>query len=162
MNKRERIRICADLLSKLDEGKLRLGDIITGDESWFYHRRIGHKQSNASWIGQDESPRTVVRRGRFEPKTMFSIFFRTTGAVHLSYVDGGKTIDANTYIEDCLKPVFKVVAKQRPKSGLQKIKFFYDNARPHVEQSVLDFLDEMKVGLIDHPPYSPDLAPSDF
>jgi hypothetical protein len=93
---------------------------------------------------------------------MFSISSRATGAVHLSYVDGGKTIVANTYIEDCLKPVLNIVREQRPKSGLEKIKFRHDLSRPHVVQSVLGFLDEMKVGLIDHPLYSSDLAISDF
>ena len=29
----------------------------------------------------------------FEPKTMFSIFFKSYGVVHLSYLDKGKTID---------------------------------------------------------------------
>jgi hypothetical protein len=91
---------------------------------------------------------------------MFSISSRTTGAIHLSYVDGGKTIDANTYIKDCLKPVFNIVREQRPKSGLEKIKFRHDLSRPHVVKSVLDFLDEMKVGLIDYSLYSSDL--SDF
>ena len=161
-NKRESISVCRDLLSKLDEGKLRLGDIITGDESWFYHRKIGHKQSNASWVGDGESPRTIVRRGRFEPKTMFSIFFKSTGALHISYMDNGKTITANAYIEDSLKPLFKAVARQRPKSGLEKIKLLHDNAKPHVARSVLDYLNDQKVGLIDHPPYSHDLAPSDY
>ena len=139
-----------------------MSDNITDDEPCFYHLRLGCTQSNGSWIGQGQSPRTVVRRGRYKQKSMFSISSRTTGAIHLSYVDGGKTIDANTYIEDCLKPVFYIVREQRPKSGLEKIKFRQDLSRPHVVQSVLNFLDEMKVGLIDYSLYSFDLALSDF
>lgn len=161
-NKRERVRVCRDLLSKLDEGKLRLCDIVTGDESWFYHRNIGHKQLNASWIGVDESPRTIVRRGRFEPKTMFSIFFKSTGMVHISYINDGKTINTDTYINNCLEPMLEVVEELRPTSGLERIKLLHDNARPHVAESVVTYLDEKKIGLIDHPPYSPDLSPPDF
>ena len=66
--KKQRASICQENLAKIKEGKLRLCDIVTGDESWFYLRKIGTKQSNKSWIGESESPRTVVKRGNFEPK----------------------------------------------------------------------------------------------
>ena len=74
-NRLDRVQACRENLDKFKSNKWRLCDVITGDESWFYHRQIGRKQSNRSWIGEGESPRTVVRRGRFEPKTMFIIFF---------------------------------------------------------------------------------------
>ena len=44
---------------------------MTGDESWIYHRKIDKKAANASWEAEGESPANVVRRDRFEPKTMF-------------------------------------------------------------------------------------------
>ena len=46
-----------------EENKWRLYDVLTGDESWFYHRQIGLKQSNASWLAEGESPRTEIRQG---------------------------------------------------------------------------------------------------
>ena len=58
--------------------------------------------------------------------------------------------------------MFYIVREQRPKSGLEKIKFRQDLSRPHVVQSVLDFMDEMKVGLMNYSLYSSDLALSDF
>ena len=51
-------------------------DVVTSDESWFNHRQIDRNQSNASWVAEEKSPRTVVRQWRFEPKTMFRIFSR--------------------------------------------------------------------------------------
>ena len=39
---------------KITKRKWRLCDIITGDESWFYLRQIGHNSSNASWVKEDE------------------------------------------------------------------------------------------------------------
>ena len=53
--------------SMFEENKWRLCDVVTRDESWFYHRQIGRKQSNASLVAEGESQRTVVRQGRFEP-----------------------------------------------------------------------------------------------
>jgi transposase len=38
----------------------------------------------------------------------------------------------------------------------------HDNARPHTARALLDALETLKFKVLSHPPYSPDLAPSDF
>ncbi len=43
-----------------------------------------------------------------------------------------------------------------------KIYFQHDNARPHVAKVVNAKLQELGWKLLPHPPYSPDLAPSDY
>ncbi len=75
----QRVEACRENLAKFEECKWRLCDVITGDESWFYLRQIGHKSSNASWVAEGEYPRTIVKRHRFEQKNMYSIFVKTTG-----------------------------------------------------------------------------------
>jgi hypothetical protein len=37
---------------------------------------IKKKQLNKGWEGKAENPKIVVKRDRFEPKYMFSIFFK--------------------------------------------------------------------------------------
>ena len=37
-----------------------------------------------------------------------------------------------------------------------------DNARPHTSQASVDYIDRHKFVRVSHPPYPPDLAPSDF
>lgn len=73
-NKKIRVALCNENLQKFNENKWRLCDIITGDESWFYLRNIKKKETNKSWVKKGEEARTVVRRGRFESKFMFTIF----------------------------------------------------------------------------------------
>ena len=87
-----------------EEKKWRLYEVVTGDESWFYHRQIVRKQSTASLVAEVESPKIVFYQGSFEPKTMFSIFCNSN-VVHVSYLDKGKTIDKYSYLNDCLKPL---------------------------------------------------------
>jgi histone-lysine N-methyltransferase SETMAR len=161
-NRQDRVRLCKENLAKFKENKWRLCDVITGDESWFYHRKIGKKNSNSSWIKEGESPRTVVKRNQFEPKTMFSIFFRSTGLVHLTYLESGKSIDNIRYLNDCLKPIVNKINQQRPLYSTKNMKFHHDNARPHIHSSVKDYLNSENFIIMDHPPYLPDLAPSDF
>jgi transposase len=38
----------------------------------------------------------------------------------------------------------------------------HDNARPHTTNATIDALETLKFEVLSHPPYSPDLAPSDF
>ena len=58
--------------------------------------------------------------------------------------------------------MLKEVTRQRPSSGLTNMKLHHDNAKPHVAKTVKSFLNDNKVLIMDQPPYSPDLAPSDF
>ena len=46
----------------LKSGKLRLYDIVTGNESWIYHRKIEKKAMNSSWVVECESS---LKRDRF-------------------------------------------------------------------------------------------------
>jgi hypothetical protein len=55
-NLKERVEACQENLAKFQEGKSRLCDVITGDESWFYLRQIGHKSSNSVWVEEGRPP----------------------------------------------------------------------------------------------------------
>ena len=161
-NKVDRVTICKQNLAKFKENKWRLCDVLTGDESWFYLRQIANKQQNKSWVAAGESARTVVKRGIFEPKFMFTVFFKRSGVLHISKLDRGKTINHQSYIDDTLKPLIEGIKKQRPEYGCKNLKIHHDNARPHIHQDVVTLLEAEKFTIMGHPPYSPDLAPCDF
>jgi histone-lysine N-methyltransferase SETMAR len=160
--KKERVEICRENLAKLESGQWRMCDIISGDETWIYHRSIGSKQSNMAWCTEDQAPATVVRRSQYDHKNMFVIFFRTTGPELIHMVEGGNSITGDYYKNNCLKYLFNNIKRKRPKSGLHGIKLHHDNARPHQSNDIKTYLHEQGVSVIRHPPYSPDLAPADF
>jgi hypothetical protein len=82
-------------------------------------------------------------------------FFKSDGPMHVSYLERGRTVDHVTYIESTLKPLVESIKKKvLPKWGAKNLKLHYENARPHVERTIVD--------LMEHPPYSPELAPCDF
>ncbi|CAF3911203.1 unnamed protein product [Rotaria sordida] len=44
----EQVRICKDNLSRFEEGRWHLCDVVTGNESWFFHQQTGRKASNTA------------------------------------------------------------------------------------------------------------------
>ena len=97
--------------------------MVTGDESWFYWRQVGKKQTNKSWVA--EMARAVKKIGKFESKNMFTLFFRTSGVVPLSYLGKGKTKDHQAHINDCLKPLVSTLKEQKTIYGCQNLKFHH-------------------------------------
>ena len=160
--RQQRIDICIENLQKFESGAWRLCDIVTGDESWFYHRKIKSKQESKAWVAKEESPPTEVRRQLFEEKTMFVIFFMTNGPLLIHQVPSRTSINAMYYRDECLKDLVKTLHKKRPSSVENHIKLHHDNAKPHMNDIVFNYLQEDKIKVMAHPPYSPDLAPSDF
>ncbi|GBN29915.1 hypothetical protein AVEN_253451-1 [Araneus ventricosus] len=52
--------------------------------------------------------------------------------------------------------------KRRSEFRRKVVPFHQDNARPHVSMMTVWSLYKLEWDLIQHPPYSPDMAPSDF
>jgi len=158
----ERVRICQQNLAKFQEGSWRLCDIIAGDKSWFNHTQLGRKSSNTAWVRRGDPPPTVVRRSRFAPRTLFSIFFKSNGPVFIHRVERGETIDHHYYINNCVRPVVDEIKRQRPSYGTSRIKIHHDNGRPHIHKDVSHYLESEGLTIIPHPPNSLDLSPCDF
>ena len=68
---------------------------------------------------------------------------------------------AKRYCETLTK--LKRAIQNRRRGRLSKgVRLHHDNARPHVSRQTTALLDKFGWKLLDHAPYSPDLAPSDF
>ncbi|CAF0768082.1 unnamed protein product [Rotaria sp. Silwood1] len=128
----------------------------------FFHKQIGRKSSNAAWVARGDPPPTVARRNRFAPRPLLCIYFKSTGPVLIHSVRRGQTMDHDYYINNCLQPVIDEVKKQQPSLGIQSIKLHHDNGKPHIHQTVINYLQSESVTVMSYPPNSPDLSPCDF
>lgn len=80
----------------------------------------------------------------------------------IEWVPQGQTVNQKYYIEVLIK-FRERVRKKRP--GLRKDNVWIlhqDNAPAHNAFSVKQFLANKRIPVLEHPPYSPDLAPCDF
>ena len=89
------------------------------------------------------------------------MFWDADGILFVDYLEEGKTISGEYYYNF----LNRLDEKIRKKSlGLQnkKIIFHQNNAPAHKSVLAMGKLRDLHYELLEHPPYSPDLAPSDF
>ena len=89
-------------------------------------------------------------------------FFDSMGIIYIQWVPTGITVNKEYYIE-VLWEFRKRFRRKRPElfeSG--QWHFHQDNAPVHNSILVTDYLTQMGIKTILHPPYSPNLAPCDF
>ncbi|GFX23487.1 histone-lysine N-methyltransferase SETMAR [Trichonephila clavipes] len=84
------------------------------------------------------------------------------GIVYFELLPPNRTISSDVYIEQLTK-LNNAVEEKRPESTNRKgVVFHHDNARPHTSLVTRQKLLELGWDVLPHPPYSPDLAPSDY
>ena len=161
--KDNRVRCAKNLLAQYEHADpRRLSEIITGDESWIRYEEPLSKERNKVWVLKGYGPPLNPRPDFRDQKVLYSIFFDAQGPVAQIIVPKGKTITGEFYANNCLTEVEKHYWERRPKSGPRGLKLLHDNARPHKTKLVKSVLERMKITELEHPAYSPDLAPCDF
>ncbi|MCP6710980.1 hypothetical protein NL489_26900, partial [Klebsiella pneumoniae] len=81
--------------------------------------------------------------------------------IFIDYLEKGKTI-TGTYYSLLLDRLKTELQEKRPRLAHKKVLFHHDNAPAHTSAVVAAKLMEIGFQNVSHPPYSPDLAPSDY
>jgi len=89
-------------------------------------------------------------------------FFDQKGIVHKEFVPTGQTVNAAFYVE-VLKHLRENVRRKRPDQWRNNSWLLHhDNAPAHAALLTRRFLTNNNMTVVLHPPYSSDLAPSNF
>ena len=93
---------------------------------------------------------------------MLSVWWDFKGIVYVEELPRKQTINSNVYYRQLMK-LDKEIREKRPELETRKgVIFHQDNARPHTSLVTRKKLLELGWEVMPHPPYSPDLAPSDY
>ena len=93
---------------------------------------------------------------------MLITFFDVRGIVHSEFLPQGQTISQQVYKEILRRLLRSVREKRRELWQDKSWLLHHDNAPAHNALSILQFLAEKNIAVLEQPPYSPDLAPCDF
>lgn len=134
---------------------------VTMDETWIHHYTPESNRQSAEWLLPGESRPKRPKTQQSAGKVLASIFWDVRGIIMIDYLEHGKTINKEYYC--ALLDRFDVEIKaKRPHLARKKILYHQDNAPSHSAHLTTNKLNELRYEVLAHPPYSPDLAPSDY
>ncbi len=147
---------------RVREDPTLLDRLITTDECWVSIYEPETKQQSMHWLRDDQPRPFKAARGCALAKTMLILFFDSQGAVHVEFLPEGETVTAEYFIS-VLRCLRESIRCKRP--ALWESKQFVlhmDNASSHTAGPTRLFLHKNDFDILQHLPYSPDLAPCDY
>ena len=92
---------------------------------------------------------------------MVTVFWDSVGVILVNFMSKGATINSDVYI-DTLKKLKARIQRVQPALEMFKVSLQHDNARSHTSLKTHKVISSFGWTTISHPPYLPELAPSDF
>ena len=92
---------------------------------------------------------------------MATVFWDSHGVLFTDFLEKGKTITGQ-YYSTLLDRLKLEMASKRPHMSKKKPLIIQDNAPSHTSTVAMAKMHNLCFALLPRPPYSPDLAPSDF
>ena len=93
---------------------------------------------------------------------MLTVFWDSQGPVLEHYQERGTTINSSLYSEMLTDRLKSAIRSKRRVLLSKGVMLLYDNAHPHTAAHTAETLRKLKFEVIARPPYSPDLAPSNY
>ena len=113
------------------------------------------------WKHKDSPTPTKFKVFPSAGKLMATVFWDMKGVLLVEFQEHGRTVTAASYCS-LLKRLKAAIKNKRPGLLTQGVLLFHDNARPHTAHMTLEAINNLGFELLSHPPYSPDLALSDY
>ncbi|UYV61541.1 hypothetical protein LAZ67_1005219 [Cordylochernes scorpioides] len=135
--------------------------IVTGDESWVHHSTPETKRQSMVWKKPEESTPKKGKVSISAGKVMAIVFWDCKGVLLVDYLPPNTTVNAARYCE-VLTKLRAAIKRKRPGILSRKVLLVLDNARPHAARTNQTLVENFKWEIFTHPPYSPDLSPSNF
>ncbi|XP_045446270.1 histone-lysine N-methyltransferase SETMAR-like [Melitaea cinxia] len=151
------VETCLALLNRhTNEGILNR--IATCDEKWI----LFDDKCSASWLDPGSLPKKCPKRKITPKKVIVTVWWSSAGVIHHSFLRNGMNITADMYCEELSTIMGKLARLQPALVNRSGPLLLHDNARPHTAQQTVSRLQELGFDILRHPPYSPDLAATDF
>ncbi len=157
-----RVDMARDLLHRFRRAPTLQDRVVTGDDSWFWCYEPKMKRSTNAWLRSNEHRPQKVSKDHYVYKVMLIVFWNAQGIIHKEFVPDGKGVDRHVYLRT-MRELREKLRRRRPQLWRrQSFWLHHDGALAHCADIVVNFLQANNTKILPHPPYSPDLAPSDF
>ena len=136
--------------------------IITWDETWFHHLYPETKQKSKQ-LKHKESPilKKKIVLQQSAGKIMATVFWGSEGFLLLKFMPQKTTTTGDTYASTIV--ALRENIKQKHRGNLSAgVLLLHDNAPAHKSHTSRAAIRKCGFIQLNHPPYSPDLASSDY
>jgi len=138
-----------------------LSRLVTMDETWLYHYDPETKQQSMEWRHSNSPRSKKFRVQKSSLKVLASTFWDEDGILLIDYLPKCQTINVEYYWS--LLVQLKDILKEKISGKCTKgVLFLHDNAPAHRALATQKKLSCLGFHFLNHPPYSPDLAPTDY
>ncbi len=159
--KKHRADVCHDWLETIKLENI-LKRVITCDESWLFEYDPEIKRQSMQWVGEGEARLKIAPMSKSQVKTILVAFFDKKGRIRKEFLPQKTTMNAELYL-NILRHFCERIHGVQPDLWAKNSWLFHeDNAPVHSAFKIRDFFAKNQVNVLDHPPYSPDLAPCTF
>ena len=157
-NKANRSITC-NLLLQRHKAEPLFDRVVTGDEKWVLY---DNPKCKRQWLFPKQTPVPTRKPGLHPKKALLCVWWNIQGIIHFEVLEPGQTITSDLYCEQ-LERVNQALINKHPALVNRKgVILQHDNARPHSAKKTQDKINELGWEVLPHPPYSPDVAPSDY
>lgn len=138
-----------------------LARLVTQDETWVPHFDPESKAESRQWKHPASPPPKKCKVVKSAGKVMVTVFWDAGGVLLVDFLEQGRTINGDYYASLLVQLRAAIIQKRRGKIS-KGVRLLQDNAPAHKSRVAVSKAVDCGFELLPHPPYSPDLAPSDY
>lgn len=160
--KKQRVTCSKEFLREYEENPDEfLRSIVTGDETMVLYYDPLSKKESMEWRKPGEAPPRKARVTQSTKKVMATVFWDCEGVLLVDFKERNTTVNA-AYYATLLHKLRDTIKEKRRGKLARGVRLLHDNAPVHTAVIAKAAVQECGFTEISHPPYSPDLAPSDY
>lgn len=135
--------------------------IVTGDETMVLYFDPESKTESMEWRCPNEPRPIKAKVQQSRRKIMATVFWDLQGILMVDFKEEGTTVNARYYAT--LMERLREAIKEKRRGNLKRgVLLLHDNAPVHTARVAKAAISKCGFEEIPHPPYSPDMAPSDY
>ncbi|GFT30036.1 uncharacterized protein TNCV_715071 [Trichonephila clavipes] len=121
------------------------------DETGMTFYDVPTRQESKVWVLEDDLMPLMVKSQPAMKKVMYAVFFRSTELIKAIKLEGQKTVTANWYTTNNFPEILQEVS-------VRGLMLHHDDVSSHKAGLTAEILKQKQIKVIEHPPYSRDLA----
>ena len=155
----KRFQGATDLYKRLSTlGPQQRNHVVTGDQSWVFLRNEPSKM----WLKRGEEPPIRVKKSLGDEKVMMTVLFTRRVILLVDFLPIGQKYNSEYMTSVILPNLVAKIKETSPNKNPHRWFIHLDNSPVHNSNPTMSAIEKFGFTRLPHPPYSPDLAPSDF